>query len=143
MSAPAWWMKVQPSIAAFWQQCRQWADTRAVSELTCCGDEIERIAGDFRMSASELRTIASKGSHAADLLLRRMAALDLDRNEVARTYGPVFQDLQRVCVTCQRRRRCTHDLVRDAAIPAWKDYCPNAATLVALDALPWTSRREW
>lgn len=95
------------------------------------------------MSASELRTIASQGPHTADLLLRRMAALDLDQTEVARTYGRVFQDLQRVCATCQHHRHCTRDLARDSAIPAWKDYCPNAPTLMVLDVLPWASRREW
>jgi hypothetical protein len=31
----------------------------------------------------------------------------------------------------------------DSAMPAWQDYCPNAQTLIALDVLPWTSRREW
>ena len=29
------------------------------------------------------------------------------------------------------------------AKPEWKDYCPNVETLMALDAMPWTSRREW
>ena len=40
-----------------------------------------------------------------------------------------FQDLQRVCAMCESHRRCARDLARDSAIPAWKDYCPNAATL--------------
>ena len=34
-------------------------------------------------------------------------------------------------------------LARDSADPAWQDYCPNAATLMALNALPWRARREW
>ncbi len=127
---------------------RWWRDwTRrgsASSELKCCGeDEVERMAKDMGVSAAELRRLASQGREAADLLPRRMAALDLDRNEVARTEPRTLQDLQRVCTLCESRRRCARDLARDSADPAWQDYCPNAATLMALNALPWAARREW
>jgi hypothetical protein len=33
-------------------------------------------------------------------------------------------------------------LVHDAQNPAWREYCPNAQTLMSLDALPWSARRE-
>ena len=144
MSAPDLWMTIRDSITAVWQRCRQWVNAGAASELTFCGEEeVERIARDFRMSAVELRTLAKRGPEAADLLLRRMAALDLDRNEVIRTQSRTFQDLQRVCIMCQQHRRCAGDLARDFAIPAWKDYCANAPTLMALNALPWAARCEW
>lgn len=130
-------------IAAVGRWWRDWTGESS-SELTCCGeDEVERMARDFRMSASELRMLASRSPDSIDLLLRRLAALDLDRNEIARTQGRTLQDLQRVCAMCHSRRRCARDLGRDFAILAWKDYCPNAATLMALDALPWASRSEW
>ena len=137
---------------------KRWSPTKAVSqwwrdwtrrnsalmELKCCGeDEVERLAKDVGVSASELRRLASLGPDSADLLLRRMAALDLDRNEVSRTEPRTFQDLQRVCTMCNSHRRCSRDLARDSADPAWQDYCPNAATLMALNALPWRARREW
>lgn len=77
------------------------------------------------------------------LLLRRLAALDLDCDEVAQVKPQAFFELQRVCVTCRKRRRCARDLARADAAEAWEDYCPNAATLKALDALPWAARREW
>jgi hypothetical protein len=95
------------------------------------------------MSGAELRVLASRGPESADLLLRRMIALDLDRKEVSRLEPRAFQDLQRVCTLCGVRRRCTRDLARDSSDPVWQEYCPNAATLAALDALPWLSRREW
>jgi hypothetical protein len=44
---------------------------------------------------------------------------------------------------CRSHRRCKRDLAHDAADPAWEDYCPNAATLKALNAMPWRSRAEW
>ena len=116
----------------------------ALSELTCSGEgEVERIAKDVGISAPELRALVRRGPEAANLLLRRMAAIDLDRTEVSRTEPRTLQDLQRVCTMCESKRRCSRDLVRDAADPGWQDYCPNAGTLKALDAMPWLSRREW
>ena len=137
---------------------KSWSLTKAVSqwwrgwttrgsarlELKCCGeDEVEHMAKDIGMSASELRRLATLGPDSADLLPRRMTALDLDRNEVSRTEPRAFQDLQRVCTMCDHHRRCRRDLARDCADPAWQDYCPNAATLMALNALPWRARSEW
>ena len=104
--------------------------------------QVERIAKDVGVSASELRTLATFGPEAADLLLRRMTARDLDRNEIARTEPQTFQDMQRVCIMCDHHRRCARDFARDSASDAWNEYCPNAATLIALNALPWTTRHE-
>ena len=65
-----------------------------LSELKChAEDEIERITNDADMSAAEIHKLVSRGPEAANLLLRRMAALDLDRNEVSRIEPQVFQDL--------------------------------------------------
>jgi hypothetical protein len=116
----------------------------SVSELDCCGAyEVERLARDAGMTVSELRQLAGRGPEAADFLMRRMAALDLDRNEIAATEPRMFQDLQRVCTLCESRRRCARDLTHDPADQTWEDYCPNVATLKLLNALPWAARREW
>ena len=144
MSALPGGQKSWSPVDAILQWCRDWTRRGSASELKCFGEEeVERIAKDVGVSASELRTLARFGPEAADLLLRRMAALDLDRNEVARTEPGTFQDLQRVCTMCESHRRCARDFARDSANPEWKDYCPNAATLIALSALPWAARREW
>ncbi|HUI14940.1 MAG TPA: DUF6455 family protein [Xanthobacteraceae bacterium] len=95
------------------------------------------------MTPAELRAVARSGPGAADLLLERMAALDLDPAEVAEIGPQTFRDLQRVCSLCDSKRRCARELARDAAAPQWQDYCPNAQTLMALNVLPWASRREW
>ena len=127
------------------QWWRGWTRRSAARlEFKCRGeDEVERMAKDVGVSASELRRLACLGPDSADLLLRRMAALDLDRNEVSRTEPRAFQDLQRVCTMCNHHRRCRRDLARDSDDPAWEDYCPNATTLMALNALPWRARSEW
>jgi hypothetical protein len=129
------------AIARWW---RDWTRRGSGLDLKCCGeDEVERMAKDIGVSASELRRLATLGPDSADLLLRRMAALDLDRKEVSQTEPRTFQDLQRVCTMCNSHRRCKRDLARDSADPAWQDYCPNAATLMALNARPWRARAEW
>jgi hypothetical protein len=127
------------------QWWRNWRGAGSrLTELACCGEyEVERMARDLGMPSSELRKIANRGPDAADLLLRRMAELNLDGKEVAATAPGTFQDLQRLCTLCESHRQCARDLGRDPADKAWEDYCPNVATLKLLDSLPWTSRSEW
>jgi hypothetical protein len=128
-----------PQALAKW-----WQDWTEGDRLESCPDrEVERMAKDTGVSAAELRCLANMGEDSADLLLQRMAALDLDRNEVSATVPATFQDLQRVCSFCKDHRRCALDLARHRADPAWKDYCPNVGTLLALDAMPWAARKEW
>jgi hypothetical protein len=115
-----------------------------LSELKCyADDEIERIANEAGVSVAEIHKMVSRGPDVANLLLRRMAALDLDRNEVPRCQPQVFQELKKNCALCDSRRRCVRDLGRDSSDPVWEEYCPNAGTLLALNVLPWMSRREW
>jgi hypothetical protein len=124
--------------------CRARLKRSSESDFGCCDQaEVERMARDIRMSAAELRALAGKGPKAADLLLRRMAALDLDPKEVAWLEPAVSRDLQRVCTMCKSHRQCAWDFARRAPPAAWKSYCPNTGTLEALDSLPWASRREW
>ena len=130
------------------QSMLDWCRTRikAVSESafgSCSETEIERMAGDMRTCASELRALARRGPNAADLLLFRMAALDLDPKEVARMEPAAFRDLQRVCILCKYHRRCASDFAHGAPVTAWEHYCPNTGTLAALNGMPWASRREW
>ena len=103
--------------------------------LQSCGEqEVERIARDSGLSVAEFRVLACLGPNATDLLERRMAALGLDPIAVSAAAPQTFRDLQRICSFCESPRRCLRDLARDPAIPAWKDYCPNAKTLMALYA---------
>lgn len=114
------------------------------AELKCLGEEaVERMAKDMGVTAPELHQLARMGPGAAALLRRRMVELDLDPAEVARLEPHTLQDLQRVCTMCEHHRRCARDLSQHPADSAWKDYCPNAATLEALNAEPWASRGEW
>jgi hypothetical protein len=116
---------------------RWWRGWTGRGSLGRCGeDEVERMARDVGVSAAELRTLATRRRGSADLLLRRMAALDLDRGEIARAEPATFRDLQKVCSLCRSRRRCVRDMAHDINNPRWQEYCPNATTLKALDAMP-------
>jgi hypothetical protein len=106
-------------------------------------DEVGRIATDLRMTASDLHALAKGGPESTVLLERRMTALDLDREEILQSEPGVFRDLQRVCTLCNNKKRCSHDLAKAPCATTWKSYCPNVSTLLALDAMPWASRREW
>lgn len=125
---------------------REWyrGFTALSSSIGECGPEgLERMAHDIGVSTAELYELAKHGPQSADLLGRRMDVLDLDENEVARVERATFQDLQRVCSMCDCKKRCARDLACDPGNPVWKDYCPNAQTLTALNGLPWMARREW
>jgi hypothetical protein len=129
-------------ISDWWRDWTQ--NSSAFSDHTCCAEgEVERLARDMGISASELRKLARLDPNAAALLPRRMAALGLEQNEVSRAEPGTFRDLQRVCTVCENKKQCVRDLGLDPADPAWQGYCPNVATLRALNAMPWAARREW
>ena len=143
MLAPLNTGKSWSPIEALSQWWRSFTGGGPSLELTCCADEeIARMA-DAGVSAAEFRKLSRLDPESADLLLRRMEALDLDPKEVGGTERRTLQDLQRVCAMCESHRRCARDLAHDAENPVWEDYCPNAETLKALNKMPWTSRREW
>lgn len=134
----------QTPLRSLLARCRAWFKGSSDSDFGCCGEaEIERMARDIHMSASELRAVARKGPKAADLLQRRMAHLDLDPKEVAWLEPAAFRDLQRVCTMCKSHRRCAWDFARKASPPTWERYCPNTSTLEALNRMPWAARRDW
>jgi hypothetical protein len=66
------------------------------------------------------------------LLLRRMAVLSIDPDELDSADPLLFRELQGRCALCRSKGRCARDLGHDAADLAWqgwKEYCPNGATL--------------
>jgi uncharacterized protein DUF6455 len=104
----------------------------------CSADEVNRIAQHLGISVAEFRSFAAHDPDRADLLRRRMAALHVDPDELARSEPATFQELRRRCTACDSRGRCALDLADEPADPAWqawRDYCPNATRLSVLSAL--------
>lgn len=121
-------------ISGWW---RKWIGfDPAYSDISCCmQDDVERIARDVGVSADELRALAKLNPGSADLLPRRMAALKLEQNEVFQREPGTLHDLQRICSMCESHKRCGQDSAQSSTDSAWEDYCPNAATFKALNAV--------
>ena len=102
--------------------------------------EIENVARDLGLSASDLRALVSHGAGGANLLHRRMASLHLTPDELTRTEPALVTELERLCTLCRSRGQCADDLARnsaDSACETWREYCPNVETLSIL-----TSNRQ-
>jgi hypothetical protein len=77
-------------------------------------------------------------SYDASLLFRRMALLQIDRDELARDEPLLIRELQGFCTLCTPKQQCVRDLEWESQTgepQEWREYCPNAATLNALGAL--------
>jgi hypothetical protein len=128
-----------PGRSPFAALSRWWRDLmgnrRGRAELdNLAPDGIDRVARDVGVNAGELRALAGKWPDSADQLTRRIAALSLDAEEIRRSQPSVSNDLKKLCSLCASKGRCEHDLAKDAGNPVWQEYCPNATTLLALQA---------
>jgi len=134
--------KTHPAFSSFVAAVRGWARQRRLSRLTrkrlfaCDSDEIARIAHDVGLSTQELRHMAALGPNAAKLLFERMAVLHLDADALTERQPSTIRDLQRLCSSCAVKKRCQRDLVLIPDDPDWRQYCPNADTLGALQSEP-------
>jgi hypothetical protein len=98
----------------------------------CTPDEVMRVARDLKLTPMELKELASKGPNAADLLLKMLSALHVDRKALENSDPNVMQDLQRLCTTCGAKKRCERELADGTAVDHFQEFCPNAFTLDAL-----------
>jgi hypothetical protein len=121
-------------MATILKQIRNWfaGESRRAELEQIDRPELSRIARDVGVSVGELGELARLGPDAADLLPRRMQAIGLDVEGIARKEPATMRDMQRLCAQCEQHGRCQHDLVSDPKNPDWQSYCPNVATLRAL-----------
>lgn len=133
-----------PAFSAIARWWRRWTGVKSNSiKLEPLGpDQVKRLAQDLDLSIPDLLSLSSRGLYGSNLLERRMAVLNLDPGELARSEPALLRDLQRLCTTCPSPRRCARDLAqelaRNPAEPAsrdWREYCPNATTLYMLSTL--------
>jgi hypothetical protein len=93
-------------------------------------------SNSWNATGRRLHSTASQLS-ADDLLMRRMQALGVDSDAVARAEGALMRDLVTGCGSCGRRDRCRDDLIRGPVACEWRSYCPNAILLGALTEAWW------
>ena len=70
-----------------------------------------------------------------DLLLRRMAVLNIEPEEVDSLDPLLFRELQGRCTVCRSRRACAYDFAHDICSGGWKEYCPNAPMLSLVSSI--------
>lgn len=142
LSVAQWCNSAMDGVADLW---RRWTYSDAFTPGLQCDamSQLEQMARDIGVSPLELQRLARLGPDSADLLMKRMAAMGLDRAEVSQVEPGMLRDMQRACALCSHHRRCTGDMARRPDDQSWESYCPNVATLKALNAMPWQSRREW
>jgi uncharacterized protein YjiS (DUF1127 family) len=111
-----------------------WGNRAAMAELNhLSADELRGIAQDIGVNREELRSLAGKWPDSADLLTHRMAVLQLDPAEIARSQPVVSNDLRKLCSLCGSKGQCSNDLISHAVHSNWQEYCPNTTTLRALN----------
>ncbi len=127
---------VSSAVIAFggWMQKRKLYRACRQSIEECNSVEVARIAHDIGLSPNDLRRIASLGPDAAKLLLDRMRALRLNAQAIEDSEPGTMRDLQRLCSSCTKKKRCQRDLMKDSGDPGWRQYCPNAGTLGMLQS---------
>lgn len=104
-----------------------------VHELaTCDSHELRRVASDLGLTVGELRTLASHGPGAADLLPKMLKAINIDVEAATRAEPLVMRDLQRVCSGCDHKQECADHIAAGDAAQTYGAFCPNAETLAAL-----------
>src|SRR5271166_984160 len=93
------------------------------------------------LSGGFLRERLMRSRNNANLLARRMVALDLDPYELTLSDPALVRHLQRQCTLCKSRKGCLLDLSHECKGAAWRDrrkwreYCPNASALDILIVL--------
>ena len=114
-----------------------WRESRAtwqrIHELELLSDvDIARMARDIGVTPDEFLRLVSQPNGSAALLERRLAALDLNSEDIREISTLLFADLQRTCALCAEKGRCEHDLDYRPESREWESYCPNAGTLKTL-----------
>jgi len=98
--------------------------------------DLERIAGDLRISAGDLEELVRQGPHAADELPRLLKTLGIDESNLASAQPMLLRDMERVCALCGHKGQCDRDLVAGTSAEHYAEYCPNAPTIETLHETP-------
>ena len=115
----------------WWHEARErWARLDELRNLQ--PEQLELMAADVGVSPAELLEFAARANGTQGLLERRLAALQLDPEEIRKLSPMLLRDLQRTCSRCSEQQRCKDDMALSPLAPGWDSYCPNAGTLRTL-----------
>jgi hypothetical protein len=122
-------------VVEYWtgRFCDWVKSTRRLSELRRLNTgDFGRIAGELRVSSTEIKALVRRGSHAADELPKLLNALGINEKALARTEPQSLRDMERVCALCTQKRRCNRDLAAGTSAEHYEEYCLNTSTIDGL-----------
>ena len=100
------------------------------NEFGMCGpDEVMRMAKDIGVTPSQLQELVRKGPDSANLLKRMLVALHVDPKIIADMDPLVMREMQWLCITCNNKKRCEHELAKGTATEHFHEFCPNAVSI--------------
>ena len=103
------------------------------NEFGMCGpDEVMRMAKDIGVTPSQLQELVRQGSDSANLLKRMLVALHVDPKIIADMDPLVMREMQWLCITCNNKKRCEHELAKGTATEHFHEFCPNAVSIEEL-----------
>jgi hypothetical protein len=99
-------------------------------EFGMCGpDEVARMAKDIGVTPSQLQELVRKGPDSANLLKKMLVALRVDPKIIAEIDPLVMREMKWLCITCNNKKRCAHELARGTATEHFHEFCPNAVSV--------------
>jgi hypothetical protein len=100
------------------------------NEFGMCGpDEVMRMAKDIGVTPSQLQYLVRKGPDSANLLKRMLVALHVDPKIIADMDPLVMREMQWLCIACNNKKRCEHELAKGTATKHFHEFCPNAMSI--------------
>lgn len=97
--------------------------------------DFDLIARDLRVSPDELDRLVAAGAHSADEMPEMLKALGIEVADLARVDPLMVRDMQRVCSLCRDKAHCHGELAGGTAAQHYREFCPNAPTIDALNDL--------
>ncbi len=118
-------------VLNWWHDARKhWSALRELESLQ--STELDRIAMDVGLTREQLTRLVAQPDGVPLLIDKRLAALNLDPEDIRKLSPLILRDLNRTCALCRDKGRCADDMAADPLAPGWESYCPNSGTLHSL-----------
>jgi hypothetical protein len=100
------------------------------NEFGMCGpDEVLRMAKDIGVTPNQLQELVRRGPDSAKLLKSMLVALHVDPKIIAEMDPLVMREMKWLCITCNNKKRCEHELAKGTATEHFHEFCPNAVSI--------------
>ena len=107
-----------------------WSRLHQIDDLS--SQQIDQMAREVGIESEEFLALMKRKGGPIDRLNRRLAALQLNSDNLRASNTRVFAEMQKRCMLCAEQERCIGDMEEDPASREWENYCPNAGNLATL-----------